>query len=371
MHTAREARSRATSPDSPDTGEHAKGERIGSTLSGTGPRTTFLAPVFTMPFAVGQVLAEKYVVDALIGVGGISFVVAAFHRGLESQVALKFLRPEFAHHPEASRRFVAEAKSNFKLHSEHIVRVLDVDRLADGVPFMVMERLAGVELRALIADRRVLPSELAVDLALQACEALATAHAARIVHQDIKPENLFVVSQSDRPHQLKLLDFGICREVITRDRRADRVMTSAAVGSPPYMSPEQVRGAADLDARSDIWSLGCVLYEMLSGRALFQRASQAEEFAAVLEAPYVPLPELVPTIAGELDQVVARCLAKLPSERFQTVAELADALVPFAPAHAYVHAARCAQLLDEIAERKSAVRLVVASRPTATQSIKA
>jgi serine/threonine protein kinase len=371
MQSARELRSHAG-----DEGAEGKSaarqepepEHAGGTLAGPGPQTVFGPPPFTMPFSPGQVLAGKYEVVSLIGVGGISFVVAALHRGFDNYVALKFLRPEFALHPEAARRFIAEAKSNFKLRSEHIVRVLDVDRLPNEKPFMVMERLAGFELRALIADRGPLSVELAVDFALQTCEALATAHAARVIHRDIKPENLFVTRHSDQPEQIKVLDFGICREVLTLDQPHQRIVTTEAVGSPPYMSPEQVRGAPDIDARSDIWSLGCVLYEMLSGTAPFHRPSAPEAFAAVLEAPAPPLRELVADLPQELDAVVARCLAKEPRDRFQSVAELADALVPFAPVRAYANAARSAQILDEAAERRSGVQYIARASFVPTQS---
>jgi eukaryotic-like serine/threonine-protein kinase len=358
LETANESESRADAVASVSCPPAATNDSAPGTLSGPGPRTVFSAPPFAMPFSTGDLLAGKYEVVSLLGVGGISFVVAALHRGFENYVALKFLRPEFALHPEAARRFISEAKSNFKLRSEHIVRVLDVDRLPNGAPFMVMERLAGVDLRSFLEDRGPLGSGVAVDFALQICEALAIAHAARVVHRDIKPENLFVTRQGDQPEQIKLLDFGICREVLTLDAPGQRIVTTEAVGSPPYMSPEQVRGAPDIDARSDIWSLGCVLHEMLTGRAIFQRASAPEAFSAVLEAPAPPLRASRPELPAELDAVIARCLAKLPQDRYQNVAELADALVPFAPAHAYVHAARCAQVLDEVAERRSGIQTI-------------
>jgi eukaryotic-like serine/threonine-protein kinase len=300
---------------------------------------------FHVPFERGHVLGGKYEVEDLIGVGGIAFVMSARHVGFDSLVALKFLRPELAQLPDARAHFTAEAQNNFRLESEHIVRVLDVDALPQGLPYMVMELLQGRDLRTGLAHGP-LSVPLAAEYALQVAAALAAAHANGLVHCDIKPENLFVLDGAGDEPWLKVLDFGIARAVRGVPSPDQRVVSSGAVGSPPYMSPEQVRASPDLDARTDIWSLGCVLYELLTLRVPFHRSSRMESCAAVLEQEPPPVRALRPDLPAELEGVLARCLRKVASERYANVAELADALVPFAPERARRHAARCRQLLS-------------------------
>jgi eukaryotic-like serine/threonine-protein kinase len=300
---------------------------------------------FRVPFERGQVLGGKYEVEELIGVGGIAFVMSARHVGFDSLVALKFLRPELAQLPDARAHFTIEAQNNFRLESEHIVRVLDVDELPQGLPYMVMELLQGRDFRTALAHGP-LNVPLAAEYALQVAAALAAAHASGLVHCDIKPENLFVLNGAGDEPWLKVLDFGIARAVQGLPGSAQRVVSSGAVGSPPYMSPEQVRASADLDARTDIWSLGCVLYELLTLRVPFHRSSRMESCAAVLEQEPPPVRALRPDLPAELEDVLARCLRKVASERYANVAELAEALVPFAPERARRHAARCRQLLS-------------------------
>lgn len=279
---------------------------------------------FELPFQPGEVINGKYRVKELIGVGGVGFVVAATHLQLEDQVALKLLKPELAADPEAVHSFALEARSSFKLRSEHVVRTYDVDALPNGLPFMVMELLHGEDLRRALKRYRYLPIELSVDIALQICEALATAHAARIVHRDIKPENLFVEQSGDFV-RVKVLDFGISQALAPRSAMS----ATQAIGTPPYMSPEQIRGASDLDARADQWSLGCVLYELLTGYAPFARASVMQACAAVLEEEPTPLVSCRPEVPPALDAIVMRCLRKSAAERFVNVAQLAAALAPF------------------------------------------
>jgi eukaryotic-like serine/threonine-protein kinase len=300
---------------------------------------------FHVPFERGQVLGGKYEVEDLIGVGGIAFVVSARHVGFDSLVALKFLRPELAQLPDARAHFTTEAQNNFRLESEHIVRVLDVDELPQGLPYMVMELLQGRDLRTALAHGP-LSVPLAAEYALQVAAALAAAHASGLVHCDIKPENLFVLDGAGDEPWLKVLDFGIARAVQGLPSPDQRVVSSGAVGSPPYMSPEQVRASPDLDARTDIWSLGCVLYELLTLRVPFHRSSRMESCAAVLEQEPPPVRALRADLPAEIEDVLARCLRKVASERYANVAELAEALAPFAPERARRHAARCRQLLS-------------------------
>ena len=286
--------------------------------------TLAAAPSAELPVRPGDVINGKYRVRELIGVGGVGFVVAATHLQLEDSVALKLLKPELASDPDAVRSFSLEARSSFKLKSEHVVRTYDVDTLPSGVPFMVMELLRGQDLRRALKRYRYLPIELSVDIALQICEALATAHAAQIVHRDIKPENLFVEQVGDFI-RVKVLDFGISQALSPSPISS----STMAIGTPPYMSPEQIRGASDLDAHTDQWSLGCVLYELLTGYAPFARLSVMQACAAVLEEEPAPLLSCRPEVPPALDDVVMRCLSKDPAHRFANVADLAAALAPF------------------------------------------
>jgi serine/threonine protein kinase len=302
---------------------------------------------FSMPFQPGEVIVGKYKAIRLIGTGGVGFVVSARHVGFDEVVALKFLRPEFASHAEAVMRFTIEARASFKIKSEHVARVLDVDTLADGTPFIVMELLEGSDLRSLLDRRRLLSVEDAVDCGLQVCEALAAAHMLGIIHRDIKPENLFLVGSSDDVDQLKVLDFGISKVALASNgRQTHPALTRIAVGTPPYMSPEQVRASSGLDARSDLWSLGCVLYECLTGTAPFDRLSLMQSCAAVLEEEPSPPRDLRPSIPVELEDAVMRCLQKDATQRFADVALLAETIAPFGSGRFAGYESRCRSFLN-------------------------
>ena len=307
-----------------------------------------------LPFEPGQVIHGKYELLRLLGVGGVGYVVAARHIGFDDLVALKFLRPEFATHQEAVSRFTIEARASFRLRSEHVARMLDVD-IHDGVPFIAMELLEGTDLRNLLEARRVLEVAPTVDYLLQTCEALAAAHAIGVIHRDIKPENLFLLGTGDPTDHLKVLDFGISKVAVRgENRKTHQALTRMAVGTPPYMSPEQVRASSALDARSDIWSVGCVLYELLTGTAPFDRVSLMQACAAVLEdEPRAPS-TLNSEVPAELSDVIMRCLRKDPSARFEDVASLAEALNPFGSGNFASYAARCrAHLTGEGLGRRS------------------
>jgi eukaryotic-like serine/threonine-protein kinase len=340
---------------------HAESPRTPTPRRATGIPTSILAAQqriqpdgtvastqsFELPFRPGEIINGKYRIQELLGVGGVGFVVSATHLQLDDCIALKILKPEFASHPEAVRSFTVEARTSFRIRSEHIVRVHDVDVLPDGIPFMVMELLEGQDLRRILKKYQHLSIELAVDVALQTCEALAAAHACQIVHRDIKPENLFLIPSAETAH-IKVLDFGISQALASATGAARAPLTPGmvAVGTPPYMSPEQIRGSKDLDARADLWSLGCVLYELLTGVAPFARMSVMQACAAVLEDEPVPVREARPDVPPELEDVVMRCLRKQPSKRFLNAAELANALAPFGR-HAMYCATRCAALLSK------------------------
>ncbi|HEX9297629.1 MAG TPA: serine/threonine-protein kinase [Polyangiaceae bacterium] len=302
-----------------------------------------------MPFEAGEILGGKYEVIELIGVGCIGFVISARRCALGDEVALKFLRPEYLAHQDLVARFAREARVAVRIKSEHVARVLDVGSLRNGAPFIVMERLEGRDLGELI-ELGPLPVPMAIEYVLQACEALATAHAAGVVHRDIKPENLFLTRLVNGTEVVKVLDFGISKLALTGstlDSRMPLVRTTTALGSPVYMSPEQIRASQNIDARSDIWALGGLLYELLVGSVAFDAPSLVQICALILESNPVPLRTIDPTVPAELEGVVNRCLEKEPRARFQSVAELAIALRPFAPDRAHGLVERCCYVLKE------------------------
>ncbi len=301
-----------------------------------------------MPFQAGEIVGGKYEIIKVIGVGNIGFVVAARRTELGDEVALKFLRSDYAANDDLVARFAREARISVSLRSEHVARVFDVGRLSNGTPFIVMERLEGRDLSRVVAEHGALPPALAIEYVLQTCEALATAHAKGVIHRDIKPENLFLTRTTHGTEIIKVVDFGISKLALTGsviENAGPLVATMAALGSPLYMSPEQIRACPNLDTRADIWALGCVLYELLTGKAAFDAPSIMQICAMVLESNPAPIERVNPSLASELGLAVTRCLAKDPAARFQSVADLAIALRPFAPDHARILAQRCSYVL--------------------------
>ena len=291
------------------------------------PRPTPVVP------AVGMVLAGKYRVERLLGSGGMGFVMAARHVSLGKLVALKLMHANVAVDPSSSQRFVREARAASRLHSEHIVRVIDLDTLADGSPYIAMEYLEGEDLGALLATRGRRPPDEVATYVVQVCEAIAEAHAAGIVHRDLKPANLFVTRRGDGSPCVKVLDFGVSK-IIAGGPLADDLAatdTKALVGSPHYMAPEQLISAKAVDPRTDIWALGCILYELVIGRGPFDGTSLAMLLASILRDEPASLTTLRPDLPPGFVAVVERCLAKDPAQRFQSATELSAALVPFVP----------------------------------------
>jgi eukaryotic-like serine/threonine-protein kinase len=272
----------------------------------------------------GTILAGKYRVERVLGQGGMGVVVQATHLQLHQPVAVKLLLPEVLTNPEVVQRFLREAQAVVRLKSEHVARVIDIGSLDDGAPYMVLEYLDGTDLADF--SRQQLTIGQIVDLMLQACEALAEAHSIGIVHRDIKPANFFITRRSDGSRLLKVLDFGISKLQQTA-LEGNLTATSTVMGTPAYMSPEQMRSTRDVDNRSDIWALGIVLYELLQGTAPFV----AETFGAmVIRVATEPLPPLSGQLPPGLAEVVYRCLEKDPTRRFQNIAELAHVLAPYA-----------------------------------------
>ena len=280
----------------------------------------------------GEVLAGKYRIEQVLGQGGMGVIVQATHLQLDERVAIKFLLPQALENEEAVMRFAREARAAVKIKSEHVARVTDVGTLGTGCPYMVMEYLSGSDLSQLIQDRGPLPIEEAVDYILQASEALAEAHALGIVHRDLKPANLFHTRRADGSSCIKVLDFGISKVTGLSGSGADLGMTrtTAVMGSPLYMSPEQMASSRNVDARTDIWSLGIILYELLAGRAPFLADTMPQLCAMILQQSAPPLRNVRPDAPEALEAVLARCLEKEPARRYANIAELAGALLPFA-----------------------------------------
>ena len=274
----------------------------------------------------GDVIDGKYRVEALIGEGGMGRVVAATHLAIGSTVAIKILKKEALATPEVPKRFLREARAAGRLRSEHVVKVIDLGTLPTGEPFMVMEMLHGKDLGQHLDIGGPIPIPFAVECVVQACEGLAEAHSHGMVHRDIKPANLFVTNRPNGAPLVKVLDFGIATAA-AGDFDHRLTATQSVMGSPSYMSPEQLRAARDVDARSDIWALGVTLYEVISGKQPFVGASLTALSISIVSDPHRPL-EGQPR---ELVKIIDRCLAKDASARFANVAELSTALAPFMP----------------------------------------
>lgn len=308
-----------------------------STLPEGGPAT----PPETAP---GTLLAGKYRVERTLGIGGMGVVVEATHEVLHEKVAVKFLLSELASNPQLTARFLREAQAAVRIKSPHVARVIDVGTLESGSPYMVMEYLEGRDLGAILASEGPLTPRAAATFVLQACEAIASAHQAGVVHRDLKPPNLFVTSAADGSPTLKVLDFGISK-LTEGGTSGSLTQTQVAMGSPFYMSPEQIRSTREVDGRTDIWALGVVLYELLTGAVPFESDSMPALCALVLESEPTPLSQHRPDVPAALEAVVAKCLAKDVTKRYQNVAELALALAPFAGTFGKQSAGRSARIV--------------------------
>ncbi len=284
------------------------------------------------PVAIGSTIAGKYRVERVLGQGGMGVVVVAMHDELDQRVAIKFLLKDALSDSEWIARFSREAKAAARIKSEHAVKVYDVGKLDTGAPYMVMEYLEGRDLQTILNDQKTLPVLEAVEYVLQACEAIAEAHGAGVVHRDLKPANLFVTHRTDGSSCVKILDFGISKmSSLTGGDQQTVTNTSAIVGSPLYMSPEQMRASKNVDRRTDIWSLGVILQELVSGMPSFVANTTAELCALVLTAPPSPLDMPNTPATKGLGAVITKCLEKKPEDRYATVADLARALEPFGP----------------------------------------
>jgi serine/threonine-protein kinase len=359
----------------------------------TSPAATF----DEHPLQIGRIIAHKYRVESILGAGGMGVVAVATHLQLREPVAIKFLHPGRVLNSEAVVRFLREAQAARKMRSQHVVRVFDVGQLGDGAPYIVMEHLSGSDLAKLVAEKGPLAVATCVEYVLQACEALAEAHALGIIHRDLKPANLFLTQDVDGSPCVKVLDFGVSKiaapgygeesaggafsastdgwagttvdsgdaacaapaerplepsplaQSMASASAANAVTrTRAQLGSPRYMSPEQIQSARDVDARTDVWALGVILYELLAGVPAFDATDMLALHRTILADAPQPLRQRRSDVPRRLEQVIATCMAKAAADRYADVVRVASALAPFAPDGE----ARC-QRIAAIADRAS------------------
>jgi serine/threonine-protein kinase len=281
----------------------------------------------------GDVIRDRYRLDGLLGEGGTGIVVSATQLSNNKKVAIKFLRRALETN-ELRTRFEREARAITKIASAHVVVVLDVGTLDDGAAFMVMEHLEGRDLARVLKESGPLSVRASVNCMMQVCDALAHAHAAGIVHRDLKPANVFLEDRHDGKVHAKIVDFGISKFLDKRvlgDDAKTPEMTNAftMLGSPRYMAPEQVRNSKDVDARADLWSVGVVLFQLMTGQHVFNANTNVEASIAVLTAEPNRLCALLPQAPSGLEDVIRRCLMRDVGARYQSANELAGALRPF------------------------------------------
>jgi eukaryotic-like serine/threonine-protein kinase len=281
------------------------------------------------PFLPGNIFAGKYRIEKVLGRGGMGLVLAARHLGLDEPVAIKVLLPAMMQAAGMIERFMREARASAKIKNDHVVRVTDVDTLPSGVPYMVMERLEGADLSDLCKSVGPLPIADAVRYLLETCSAIGEAHEMGIIHRDLKPANLFLARRRDGATSIKVLDFGISKAMQSLGENTVTV-AGTVLGSPSYMSPEQIAAVRDLDGRTDLWSLGVILYQLVTGRVPFPADTLTQLCALVLQTEPRRPSELRPDLPPGLEAVILRCLEKDRARRFGTAGDLAAALLPFA-----------------------------------------
>lgn len=276
---------------------------------------------------VGETVADKYVVERVVGAGGMGHVLAVRHVKLGQVFAMKVLDPELADDEDALARFEREARAMATLQSAYTVRVHDVAELPNGLPYLVMDYLDGEDLGRTLRREGALPIDDAVRYIDQACEALEEAHASGLVHRDLKPQNLFLAKDAKGNQSVRVLDFGIARafggkmgKVVTITRHGD------LLGTLSYMAPEQIRSARSVDPRTDLWAIGACLYRLLTNSRPFVGAGEGGLVEAILTREPHPIRELRPEVPAALAFIVERCMKKAPGDRFPSVTELRNAL---------------------------------------------
>jgi len=299
----------------------------------------------------GQVVADRFRVGECIGQGGMGAVYAATHVQLGHRVALKVMSPTLASTAEAVSRFLNEARAAAHIASEHVVRVSDVGTLPGGVPFLAMEYLEGEDLSALVKKDGRIPIAEAIDLVLEALEGIAHAHALGIVHRDLKLSNLFLARRLDGTRGVKVLDFGISKMAPSLGVPAEQsTVTGVVMGTPQYMAPEQLRNSKTVDARADIWAVGVILFNLLTGDLPFEGESLAELILAISMGERPSLRSKRSEVPVGLEQVVMRCLERDRESRWSDAASLARALAPYGSPASRESARRVSQVLGQASE---------------------
>lgn len=308
-------------------------------------------------YAPGTVIGDKYVLSRLLGEGGMGTVYAARNIELDQEVAIKILHAEVSAIPDYVTRFRREAKTCATLRGEHVARVYDAGMTDQDVPYMVMELLHGEDLESILGRKTKLPPEEAANYVLQACEGVAEAHRTRLIHRDLKPANLFLAEVPGHGSVIKVVDFGIVKQIGAEVDALTK--TSTMMGTVLYMAPEQLRRRKDVDERIDIWALGVVLYELITGNVPFVGDTMPEVVAKVLEHDYIAPDVAEPGMPKGLSEVIEIALAADPANRYLTVTDFAQALAPFAGdgARSRMHLARITSLVPPSgAPRRSEIR---------------
>jgi eukaryotic-like serine/threonine-protein kinase len=268
---------------------------------------------------------QKYEIRALIGQGGMGRVYEAWNPSIDKLVAIKVLAEPAQRHPQAAARFQREARAAGAIDSPFIVEIFDAGQTEEGWPFIVMELLRGETLAAHLASKTKLAAVETVRIASQVLRGLSRLHDASIVHRDLKPENIFLVDADPDPSLAKILDFGVSK-LAASDAQSSLTREGNVLGTPAYMSPEQAQGDVDIDARSDLWAVGAVMYQCLTGRQPFQGSTYEQVIVRICSSEPIALQTLAPDCPDGVARAIERCLTKDPSERFSSAAELLQAL---------------------------------------------
>jgi serine/threonine-protein kinase len=282
---------------------------------------------------IGVVLHDRYKVEKRIGKGGMGIVYLAEHVLLRRKVALKTLSDRAFASEELVARFHQEAMAAAAVGNEHVVAVTDMGQLDDGSYFVVLEYLDGIELAFAVEENGALPVSRAVHIVLQLCDALTAVHAAGIVHRDLKPENLFLIERAGAPDFVKVLDFGVCKVLdAQRDGGGPLTRTGESLGTPQYMAPEQIEGCNHVDPRTDVYAVGAILFYALTGEEPFRDSALPRLLMRICSEPPPTLRSKRPDLPPALEAVITRAMHKDPADRYQSAAELREALEPFANA---------------------------------------